>query len=374
MPSSVQPVQWSDLSEPEVCSVAFVSHEGPTADPSSSALLSEHTTFHVGGAAGRFVRAGTQEELIAEVRRADDAGTPLLILGGGSNLLVDDAGFEGTVLQVATAGITAEVSSCGGAFVRVEAGESWDEFVEFAVSQGWVGVETLSGIPGSVGATPIQNVGAYGAEVATTISRVRTLDRTTGKVKTFAAVDCGFGYRTSIFKKNPGRWCILEVSFQFALGNLSAPIAYPELGRALGVEVGERVDTTAVREAVLAIRRSKAMVLDERDHDTWSGGSFFTNPMLTAEQAAALPPGAPRFPTGDHVKTSAAWLIQNSGFSRGHGNDRARLSTKHVLALTNRGEATASDLVALAREVRDGVATRFGIVLEPEVNILGTTL
>lgn len=354
--------------------MSFVSHQGDVADTSDSVLLGDHTTFRVGGPAGRFLRATTQEQLIDEVRRADENQTPLLLLGGGSNILAADDGFDGTVIQVATRGITAEVSSCGGAVVRVQAGENWDEFVGFAVSNGWVGVETLSGIPGSVGATPIQNVGAYGMDVASTLSSVRTVDRTTGAIKTFAAVDCGFGYRTSVFKRNPGRWCILDVSFQFPLGDLSEPIAYPELARALGVAVGERAGMKEVRDTVLSIRRSKGMVLDEADHDTWSGGSFFTNPLLTAEEAAALPPEAPRFPAGDLTKTSAAWLIQHAGFLRGHGNDLASLSTKHALALTNRGQAHATDLVALAREVRDGVFERYGIRLEPEVNILGTSL
>lgn len=362
------------LSEPAACDVSFVSHEGEAIDSSNSVMLSDHTTFRVGGPAARFVRATTQEQLIEAVRSADQAREPLLLLGGGSNVLAPDAGFDGTALQVATRGITAEVSNCGGAMVTVQAGENWDEFVAFAVSQEWVGTETLSGIPGSVGATPIQNVGAYGADVAATISRVRTLDRSTGAVKTFASADCGFGYRTSVFKQHPGRWCILDVAFQFKLGDMSAPIAYPELARALGVEVGQRVNTSLVRDAVLGIRRSKGMVLDEMDHDSWSGGSFFTNPLLTADEAASLPPEAPRFPAGDRTKTSAAWLIQQAGFSRGHGNDRASLSTKHVLALTNRGDASAADLVELAREVRDGVASRFGIVLEPEVNILGSAL
>ncbi len=362
------------LTESEACDVSFVSHRGNAGGQPESVRLADHTTFRVGGPAARFLRATTQEQLIDEVRRADGSQEPLLLLGGGSNILVPDAGFNGTVIQVGTRGITAEVSTCGGAVVRVQAGENWDEFVAFAVSQGWVGVETLSGIPGSVGATPIQNVGAYGMDVAATISSVRTLDRSTGALTTFAAVDCGFGYRTSVFKRNPGRWCVLDVSFQFPLGELSAPIAYPELARALGIEVGERAHTKSVRKAVLGIRRSKGMVLDENDHDTWSGGSFFTNPLLSPEEAASLPPEAPRFPAGDRIKTSAAWLIQHAGFVRGHGNARASLSTKHALALTNRGGAEAADVVDLAREVRDGVSARFGIDLEPEVNILGTTL
>ncbi len=362
------------LTEPEACGVSFVSRREDDAEHSESARLADHTTFHVGGAAKRFVHATTQTQLIDEVRYADETDTPLLLLGGGSNILAPDEGFDGTVIRVATRGITAEVSTCGGAAVRVQAGENWDGFVGFAVSRGWVGVETLSGIPGSVGATPIQNVGAYGMDVAATISSVRTLDRTTGAVKTFPAVDCEFGYRTSIFKRQPGRWCILDVSFQFPLGELGAAIAYPELAHALGIDVGQRADTGEVRDAVLRIRRSKGMVLDEEDHDTWSGGSFFTNPLLTEEQAASLPPEAPRFPAGDRTKTSAAWLIQHAGFMRGHGNDRASLSTKHVLALTNRGQAASADLVRLAREVRDGVFACYGIALEPEVNILGVTL
>lgn len=352
----------------------------PTTHASSDAgqpdpeMLAHHTTFHVGGPARRFVSATSQDELIQVVREADASGEPLLVLGGGSNVLVPDEGFDGTVVKVSTRGITAEVPHSGGAMVRVQAGEMWDEFVGLAVAREWIGAETLSGIPGSVGATPIQNVGAYGADVAATISAVRAWDRQLNRATTFSALDCGFGYRTSLFKRNPGRWLILDVSFQFAVGDRSVPIAYPELARALSVEVGQRANTLKVREAVLAIRGSKGMVLDEADHDTWSGGSFFTNPLLTQDEAATLPPQAPRYPAEGLVKTSAAWLIDNAGFSRGYGNDRASLSTKHVLALTNRGQASAADLVALAREVRDGVERRYGISLEPEVNILGATL
>ncbi len=371
----MQPRSWCALTEPEqACSVDFVSHRGSATDGSDSVMLAEHTTLRVGGPAKRFVRAATQEELIDVVRDGDARGEAILLLGGGSNLLVPDEGFDGTVVQVATRGITAEVSSCGGAMVRVQAGENWDEFVGFAVHHGWVGVETLSGIPGAVGATPIQNVGAYGADVSATISAVRTWDRQVGRLRTFPVVDCGFGYRTSVFKREPGRWLILDVAFQFPLGELSAPIAYPELARALGVEAGERAGTREVRDAVLRIRRSKGMVLDDADHDTWSGGSFFTNPLLTDEEASRLPPEAPRFPSGERTKTSAAWLIQHAGFARGYGTTRASLSTKHVLAVTNRGGASATDLVGLAREIRDGVEARWGIRLEPEVNILGTTL
>ncbi|HMR50226.1 MAG TPA: UDP-N-acetylmuramate dehydrogenase [Arachnia sp.] len=342
---------------------------------SGDAHLSAHTTLRVGGPARRFVVARTERELIAEIAAADEAGTPVLVLGGGSNVLVADEGFPGLVVRVALTGLEADVSACGGAVVRVGAGENWDDFVAYAVAQEWGGVEALSGIPGSVGATPIQNVGAYGVEVAQLIYSVRTYDRRTGQARTFAAADCGFEYRSSLFKREPGRYVVLSVTFQLELASLSAPIRYAELAQALGVELGHRADARLVRETVLAIRGRKGMVLDDADHDTWSAGSFFTNPVLGADEADLLPPGAPRFPLADgRVKTSAAWLIQHAGFERGHRLGEAGLSGKHVLALTNRGRAGAADLVALARQVRDGVRDAFGIVLTPEVNLVGVTL
>ncbi|MFD0866194.1 UDP-N-acetylmuramate dehydrogenase [Tessaracoccus lubricantis] len=338
-------------------------------------VLARHTTLRVGGPAERFVVARTERELIDVVADCDHRGEPVLVLGGGSNLLIGDDGFPGTVVRVGTTGIRADVSDCGGAAVRVAAGENWDTFVAHAVAQEWSGVEMLSGIPGSVGATPIQNVGAYGSDVAQTITAVRTWDRRERTQRTFPVTDCGFGYRTSRFKQEPGRYLVLEVGFQFPLGSLGAPIAYAELAGRLDTVPGRRVDAARVREAVLEIRRGKGMVLDEADHDSWSAGSFFTNPILDEQQAAALPPEAPRFPdAGGRVKTSAAWLIQHAGFAKGHGDGEARLSTKHVLALTNRGAASASDLVALAAEVRDGVEERFGIRLVPEVNLVGVAL
>lgn len=356
------------------CAVDFTSAGGDVAAVPASPRLAEHTTFRVGGPAKRFVVAATEAELIDVVTECDQRGEPVLVLGGGSNLLVSDDGFDGTVVRVAIGGISAAVSDCAGADVRVGAGQVWDDFVAHAVEQEWVGIEALSGIPDLVGATPIQNVGAYGAEVAQTISSVRTWDRRERRVQTFAAADCGFAYRTSRFKREASRWLVLQVGFQFRLGSLSAPVAYPELARALGVEVGERAPARRVRDAVLEIRRRKGMVLDEADHDTWSAGSFFMNPLLTPEQAAALPDAAPRFPAGELVKTSAAWLIQNAGFAPGHGGPVAALSTKHVLALTNRGGARAADLVALGSEVRAGVLARFGVELVPEVNLVGTEL
>lgn len=274
----------------------------PSAQPvSDSPLLADHTTLRVGGPADRFVVARTEAELIDAVRACDERGEPVLVLGGGSNLLVADGGFRGTVVLVATTGMKADVSDCGGAAVRVQAGENWDGFVAETVLRGWSGVEALSGIPGSVGATPIQNVGAYGAEVANTVTFVRTWDRHKRAQQTFPVVDCGFGYRTSRFKREPGRYVVLEVGFQFPLASLGAPIGYAELAGKLGAEVGERVPAAAVRDAVLALRRGKGMVLDAADHDTWSAGSFFTNPVLTAEEAALLPQEAPRFPAPEDL-------------------------------------------------------------------------
>ena len=357
------------------CAVARLTLPGAEAPVSDSLLLADHTTLRVGGPADRLVVARTEAELIATVDDCDLRGEPVLVVGGGSNLLVADEGFRGTVVVVATRGITADVSYCGGAAVKVAAGENWDDFVAWSIRQEWSGIAALSGIPGSVGATPIQNVGAYGSEVAHVVTSVRTWDRVDHTQRTFPLVDCGFAYRTSRFKQNPGRYLVLEVGYQFPLGDLDAPVAYAELARTLGVEVGTRVKGAAVREAVLGLRGGKGMVLDDGDHDTWSAGSFFTNPILTPEQADGLPADAPRFPTGDgRVKSSAAWLIQHAGFGRGFGTGPAGLSTKHVLALTNRGGASADDLVALAREVRDGVAERFGVNLDPEVNLVGTSL
>ena len=338
-------------------------------------VLAGHTTLRLGGPAAHFVEASTEQGLVDAVRAADEAGEPVLLVAGGSNLVVADEGFPGTVVKIATRGITVDQDACSGATVTVAAGEVWDELVARAVENGWIGIEALSGIPGSVGATPIQNVGAYGQEVAETIASVRCWDRAERVVRTIAAADCGFGYRTSRFKQAPGRHLVLSVTFQLRLGDLGAPVRYAELARALGVEPGERAPTARVREEVLRLRRGKGMVLDAADNDTWSAGSFFTNPLLTADQAGTLPADAPRWEQPDgRVKTSAAWLIEHSGFGKGYGDGPARLSTKHTLALTNRGCATTADLVALAREVRAGVEARFGVTLENEPVLVGCSL
>ncbi|MDQ4501764.1 UDP-N-acetylmuramate dehydrogenase [Sinomonas sp. ASV322] len=353
----------------------------------SQTLLSSLTTSGVGGPAARFEEARTEAEIIDAVRTADDAGEQLLIIGGGSNLVVSDDGYPGTVLRIATEGLAVNsADACGGVSVAVQAGHVWDDFVEHAVRHAWSGVEALSGIPGSAGATPVQNVGAYGADVAQTIWQVRTYDRVARAVRTFVPSELAFGYRDSLLKQTTAagspRFVVLSVEFQLPLGRMSAPVRYAELARALGVEPGERASALDVRREVLRLRASKGMVLDPEDRDTFSTGSFFTNPILAVEDAGVLPEGAPRYPAGDGlVKTSAAWLIEHAGFPKGYGlapdsvtGGRASLSTKHTLALTNRGGATAKDLLALAREVRDGVRARFGIQLTNEPLLIGIEL
>ncbi len=331
------------------------------------------TTLRIGGPAARLVVAETDDEVVETVRAADARGEPLLVLGGGSNLVVADAGFDGTVLQVATRGV--EVAAHAEHALEIAAGVDWDHAVALAVDEGYAGLEALSGIPGRVGAAPIQNVGAYGQEVAQTVARVRVLDRTTHDVVDLGPDDCGFGYRDSTFKRVPDRYVVLGVAFALEHSRLGAPVRYAELARRLGVEPGDRAPAADVRRAVLDLRRGKGMVLDPDDHDTWSAGSFFTNPLLDPADADQLPDEAPRWPERDgRVKTSAAWLIEQAGFGKGHGTGAARVSSKHTLALTNRGGATADDLLALAREIRDGVSRRFGVELTVEPLLVGASL
>ncbi|AXG78343.1 UDP-N-acetylmuramate dehydrogenase [Streptomyces paludis] len=345
------------------------------------APLAPLTTFRLGGPATRLVTATTDEEVIAVVREADDTGTPLLIIGGGSNLIIGDKGFDGTALRIATRGFALD-----GTALELAAGEVWTDAVARTVEAGLAGVECLAGIPGSVGATPIQNVGAYGQEVSRTITEVDAYDRTTRERVTLTNADCGFAYRHSRFKEHPGRWVVLRVRFALEdAGGLSAPLAYAETARALGVGPGERVAAATARETVLRLRAGKGMVLDPEDHDTWSAGSFFTNPILDDAQYAdftarvrerlgedVTPPG---FPEGEgRTKTSAAWLIDKAGFTKGYGTGPARISTKHTLALTNRGAATTEDLLALAREVVAGVHAAFGITLVNEPVTVGVSL
>ena len=326
--------------------------------------LADWTTLRVGGQAASFSEASTRSALYDAVAAADEAGEDALVLGGGSNLVVSDDGFVGRVVKVANTGITVGGDACSGVEVLAESGEDWDAFVERAVTTEWIGVEALSGIPGTVGAVPIQNVGAYGQEVAETITQVHVFDRVDRRPRTMFAADCAFGYRSSVFKQNSKRYVVGAVTFQFRPGTLATPVRYAELARTLGVRIGDRALSSDVRQAVLKLRRSKGMVLDEADHDTWSAGSFFINPFVAPDR---LPEGAPSYPQPDgRIKTSAAWLIEHAGFARGYGNDRVGLSTKHPLALSNRGTATTADVLALAREIRAGVESGFGIVLQPE--------
>ncbi|MFG2524346.1 UDP-N-acetylmuramate dehydrogenase [Streptomyces sp. NPDC048527] len=345
------------------------------------APLAPLTTFRLGGPAARLLTATTDDEVIAAVREADAAGTPLLIVGGGSNLVIGDKGFAGTALRIATKGF-----SLDGTNLELAAGEVWTDAVARTVEAGLAGIECLAGIPGSAGATPIQNVGAYGQEVSSTITEVIAYDRKAGETVTISNEECAFSYRHSRFKADPDRFVVLRVRFGLEdAGGMSAPIKYPETARTLGVEAGDRVPAALARETVLKLRAGKGMVLDPEDHDTWSAGSFFTNPILTEQEFAAFharvadrlgPDTAPpAFPAGEaRVKTSAAWLIDKAGFTKGYGSGPARISTKHTLALTNRGEATTDDLLALAREVVAGVHDAFGVTLVNEPVTVGVTL
>ncbi len=385
--------------------------------------LSGYTTLGLGGPAARFVEAGSDEEVLATVRAADRDGEPVLVLGGGSNLVVADEGFPGTVIRMLTRGVRV-LADGNAALVTVAAGEDWDPLVERCGADGLSGIECLSGIPGLVGATPIQNVGAYGQEVAETIVAVRAYDRVRGLVVEMSNADCGFGYRTSVFKRGAsaaagtagfraaepgvvgsgaaprsatGQFVVLGVTFRLARDPESAPVRYGELARALGVEQGGRALLADVRAAVLRLRRRKGMVLDPEDLDTRSAGSFFTNPVLGQGQFAALEqviaaacgPAAqiPRYPAeAGQVKVSAAWLIEHAGFAKGYPGDRSRpadqpgqqtsgprISTKHTLALVNPGGSSTKALLDLAAEITTGVRETFGIELAREPVLVTTS-
>ncbi|MER0447650.1 UDP-N-acetylmuramate dehydrogenase [Streptomyces sp. Edi4] len=345
------------------------------------APLAPLTTLRLGGPADRLITATTDAEIVAAVREADDSGTPLLIIGGGSNLLIGDKGFAGTALRIATRGFDLD-----GTRLELAAGEVWSDAVARSVEAGLAGIECLAGIPGSAGATPIQNVGAYGQEVSSTLTHVVAYDRLERATVTLTNAECAFSYRHSRFKQHPERYAVLRVVFELEdAGGLSAPVKYAETARTLGVEPGDRVPAAVARETVLKLRAGKGMVLDPEDHDTWSAGSFFTNPILTNEAYAAFLARAkdrlgadttpPAWPVGgDRTKTSAAWLIDKAGFTKGYGSGPARISTKHTLALTNRGGATTEDLLALAREVVAGVERAFGVTLVNEPVGVGVEL
>jgi UDP-N-acetylmuramate dehydrogenase len=344
--------------------------------------LAAFTTLRLGGPPRRFVVARTDVEVIQAVCEADALGEPVLILGGGSNLVVADEGFPGTVIQIVTRGIT---SSKEGerTLVRAQAGEPWDEFVAATVVSGLSGVECLSGIPGLVGATPIQNVGAYGQEVSDTVLYLRAFNRQTREIEELESAACHFSYRSSIFKRRPETWVVLAVTFALQSSDQSWPIRYAELARDLKVDVGDTVPLHLARDAVLRLRRRKGMVLDPEDADTVSAGSFFTNPILSAEEfrrfqnrmlnTIGTKSAFPAFPQPDgRVKLSAAWLVEHAGFHRGFGNpDGIALSSKHALAITNRGRGTATELGALACEIKKGVEMKFGVTLVPEPAFAG---
>ncbi|MEO8107258.1 MAG: UDP-N-acetylmuramate dehydrogenase [Actinomycetes bacterium] len=335
--------------------------------------FSDLTTMRVGGEARRLVEVFTPAELIDAAR--DPSLRRCLLIGGGSNLVVADGGVDIPVVAVRTSGVAATRNG-DEVVLDVAAGESWDALVERCVHEGWSGVEALSGIPGSVGATPIQNVGAYGQEVGDVVSHVDVLDRTTNRTQLMSAGDCDFAYRSSIFKKEPQNFIVIAVHLRLRISSSSTPVKYSELARRLSVDVGATASLIDVREAVLDLRRSKGMVLDDADHDTWSAGSFFMNPVLAASE---LPADAPQWVQSDgRVKTSAAWLIERSGFSKGFGRElgtgAAALSTKHTLAVTNRGHATTNDVLLLARTVRAGVHEHFGVALQTEPTLVGVEL
>jgi UDP-N-acetylmuramate dehydrogenase len=321
--------------------------------------LSGLTTLGVGGVADRVIEVEDAEELVAAVREADEAGRPLLLLGGGSNVVAPDAGWDGDVVAVRSRGI----ERTGGRLV-VQAGESWDDVVAHAVGNGLAGIEALSGIPGSTGATPVQNVGAYGQEVAQTITAVRVYDRAEKSERILAPAECGFAYRDSRLKREPGRFVVLDVTFELDVSSQSRPVGYAELARTLGVELGGTAPLSEVREAVIGLRRGKGMVLDPEDPDSRSAGSFFTNPIVPAHRAVD---GCPSWPAGDgQVKLSAAWLVQNAGFGKGTRDGHVGTSSRHSLALTTEPGATATELLAFADRIVATVQEKFGVALDRE--------
>ena len=385
----------------------------------SPVALADYTTLGLGGPARSFVSADTEPGLVDAVRRADQAGEPVLLIGGGSNLVIADEGFAGRVVHVNTRGFTFVDAGEGAVSVTVAAGEDWDDVVAATVAEGLAGLEPLSGIPGRAGATPIQNVGAYGREVAEVITLVRVYDRQEDQVRTIKNEGCRFAYRTSLFKSGrpeslvspparasadrasadrasanqappaaagQPRYVVLDVTFRLARQALSAPVSYAELAAELGVALGEQAGAGEVRAAVLKIRARKGMVLNPGDPDTRSAGSFFTNPVITAGELAAVEAAAaargagpvPRYPAGPGlVKVPAAWLIEHAGFAKGYGAEPgrpARVSSKHTLALVNAGAATTADLLALAREIVGGVQAAYGVTLTPEPILVGVTL
>ncbi|MGH3549201.1 MAG: UDP-N-acetylmuramate dehydrogenase [Pseudonocardiaceae bacterium] len=330
-------------------------------------MLADLTTMRLGGPAGDYEATTSTDDLVALIRDADAAGKPVLVMGGGSNLVVGDQGFEGLVVQVATSGLAVH-----GEDLIVDAGVDWDTVVEASLDAGLAGLEPLSGIPGLTGGTPVQNVGAYGAVISDLLRRLTVYDRTTAVVEQWLPDRCGFGsHRQSVFK-NTNRYVVLDVTFQLTRSTSSRPIHYAGLAERLGVAPGATAPTRQVRDAVLSVRRERGMVLDAGDHDTWSVGSFFINPVLTTVPDKAR--DCPQYPDPAGTKLSAAWLIDHAGFPRGYGRDRGRgavaLSSKHALAVTNRGTATTTEVMEFAVHIREGVEQRFDIRLGPECDLV----
>jgi UDP-N-acetylmuramate dehydrogenase len=321
--------------------------------------LADLTTLAVGGPIDRLVEVHDADELVDAVRDADESGRPLLVLGGGSNVVAPDQGWPGDVVLVRSHGIERS-----GDALTVQAGHDWDALVAHTVENQLAGIEALSGIPGSTGATPIQNVGAYGQEVAQTVTAVRVYDRAEKSERTLTPEQCGFAYRDSRLKREPSRFVVLEVDFALHPGSRSRPVGYAELARTLGVEIGESAPLADVRDAVLELRRGKGMVWDPSDPDSRSAGSFFTNPIVPVARAVD---GCPSWPAGDgSVKLSAAWLVQHAGFGRGTRQGNVGTSSRHSLALTTEPGATAAELMAFAGRVIEAVRDQFGVTLIPE--------
>ncbi|TQL77579.1 UDP-N-acetylmuramate dehydrogenase [Stackebrandtia endophytica] len=345
----------------------------PVLNPSR---LANHTTLRLGGAPERLVEARDRDELIDLVRSADEQGTPLLLVAGGSNLVVADSGFAGTAALVRSHGV-AVVEDDDQVTVTVQAGHPWDDLVAQAVTEGWSGIECLAGIPGSTGATPVQNVGAYGQEISEVFVSAEVLDRHTGQVSDFDTAACRFGYRDSAFK-HTDRYVVLNATYRLTKSSLSRPIRYAETATRLGVSVGDAVPLARAREVVLELRRGKGMVLDAADPDTYSAGSFFINPVITTAEfeklSSAVDVEPPHWPSGDGIKVPAGWLIGRAGFEPGYGHDGVAISGKHRLALTNRGDGTTTALLNLAREIRDTVAENLGVTMRPEPTIIGAKL
>jgi UDP-N-acetylmuramate dehydrogenase len=338
--------------------------------------LAPLTTLGIGGPAKFFIRAETVDEIRESIAWAAAAREPLFILGGGSNVLIADEGFRGLVLQIDLRGITVRDEDRHAVTVYVAAGERWDDFVAFAVLRRWAGVECLSGIPGLTGATPIQNVGAYGQDVSETIRNVELIERDTGRVVTITNDECGFGYRQSIFKSAAkDRYIVAGVTFLLRPG-AAAAIRYPELQRYLDERGIVASDLAQVRDAVIAIRKRKGMVIDPPDPDTRSDGSFFMNPVVTPAQfdeflRRAGSDDVPHFRSGDDVKLSAAWLIENAAFQKGFVHGNVGLSSKHTLAVINRGGGTAREVLELVRMIQERVRDKFGVEIQPEPNFIG---